>query len=73
MHIDRCYCFDWTFAELHEVAEAEGASTVAELQQHVRFGENCGLCHPYVRRMLRTGATCFDRIVEAADEPVLRR
>ena len=69
LHIDRCYCFGQTFADLRGVAEATGAETVAELQGHAVFGQRCQLCHPYVRRMLRTGTTVFDRIVREADEP----
>ena len=69
MHIDRCYCFQTTFAELQAVAEATGSKRVAALQEHVLFGQRCKLCHPYVRRMLRTGTTVFREIVTEADEP----
>ena len=69
MNIDRCYCFQKTVAELKTVAEATGATRVAALQEHVVFGQQCTLCHPYVRRMLRTGATVFHEIVTEADEP----
>lgn len=72
MRIDRCYCFATTFAALREVAEATGAETVSELQAHAVFGRRCRLCHPYVRRMLRTGATSFGEIVTEADEPADR-
>lgn len=69
LRIDRCYCFGRTFAELKAVAEATGAATVPALQQHAVFGQQCRLCHPYVRRMLRTGETVFREIVTEADEP----
>lgn len=69
MRIDRCYCFDVPFETLKGVAAAEGAETVVELQEYCEFGRRCTLCHPYVRRMLRTGTTVFDRVVTAADEP----
>jgi bacterioferritin-associated ferredoxin len=69
MRIDRCICFHKTFAELKCLAERTGASTVSELQQHVAFGQKCRLCHPYVRRMLRTGRTAFHEIVTESDEP----
>lgn len=69
MTIDRCYCYDWTFAELKAIAEAEGAETVAALQEHATFGQNCELCHPYVRRMLRTGETVFGEVIQEEDEP----
>ena len=69
VRIDRCYCFQKTFAELRRAADATGARTVEELQDHVRFGLNCRLCHPYVRRMLRTGQTVFEKVIEERDEP----
>ena len=69
MTIDRCYCFAKTFAELAEVASATEATTVCELQEHVTFGQKCQLCHPYTRRMLRTGETVFHQIVTEEDEP----
>lgn len=69
MHIDRCLCYQTTFAALRDVAAATGSATVAELQAHADFGRRCGLCRPYVRRMLRTGATVFHEVVTEADEP----
>ena len=62
--IDRCVCFQRTFAELRAVAEATGARTVEALQQHAAFGQRCKLCHPYVRRMLRTGETVFHETID---------
>jgi len=69
MHIDRCFCFDRTFRELKTVADATGATSVEDIQAAVDFGHNCKLCHPYVRRMLRTGDVTFDTIVRDEDEP----
>ena len=63
IRIDRCYCFGKTFAELKRTADRTGAATVAELQRHAAFGQRCKLCHPYVRRMLRTGETVFHEII----------
>ncbi len=63
MRIDRCLCYLRTFKELRAIAEETGAATVAELQRHVKFGLNCRLCHPYVRRMLRTGETMFSEVI----------
>jgi len=69
MRIDRCVCFNRTFVELKEVAERNAAASIEMLQDHVEFGLQCSLCHPYVRRMLRTGETCFGQIVTDEDEP----
>ena len=67
--IDRCLCFGKPFAELAVVAAGTDAETVAELQEHALFGRKCALCHPYVRRMLRTGETAFHHVVTDEDEP----
>lgn len=69
MRIDRCTCFAQTFAALKAVAVQTGATTVPELQRHVTFGQQCRLCHPYVRRMLRTGQVVFSEIITEADAP----
>lgn len=68
IHIDRCYCFQMTFEELRGVAARTGASSVEELQAHREFGLRCRLCHPYIRRMLRTGRVVFHEIITADDE-----
>lgn len=64
MTIDRCYCYQQTFADLKAVADETGVDSVAALQAEVTFGHNCRLCHPYVRRMLNTGQTVFHDVLE---------
>jgi bacterioferritin-associated ferredoxin len=69
MHIDRCYCYQELFADLKRIADEEDVRTITALQEHVAFGHNCQLCHPYVRRMLRTGDVAFDHVIRERDEP----
>jgi len=69
MRIDRCYCYQKTFAELQTLADDTGADSVEDLQAHAVFGHNCQLCHPYVRRMLRTGETVFHNVIAPEDAP----
>lgn len=69
MRIDRCVCFERTFEELKEVADKNSAHSLTMLQKHVDFGQKCELCHPYVRRMLKTGETWFDHIIAETEEP----
>ncbi len=69
MTIDRCYCYEKTFETLRAVAEETDADSIEDLQAHVTFGQNCQLCHPYVRRMLETGQTTFDEIIEEDATP----
>ena len=66
--IDRCVCFQVRFTDLNRLADASGAATVAVLQDAAAaagtpFGQRCGLCHPYVRRMLATGETVFTEVI----------
>ena len=56
--IDRCVCFEVTFEQLKRCADDEGLA-LDELQQRFGCGRGCGLCLPYIRRMLETGQTCF--------------
>ncbi len=68
MIINRCVCFNQTFAKLKEIAQSNACDTLEALQRHIIFGENCGLCKPYVRRMLQTGETVFREVInEPAD------
>ena len=70
MAVTRCVCFDKTFAELKAVANSVEAGTLEELQKHVVFGQNCKLCHPYVRRMLETGETVIPIPLETSHRDV---
>ncbi len=58
--VTRCVCFGKKFTELKKIATRHNATTINELQKHVRFGENCKRCHPYVKLMLETGQTEFE-------------
>jgi len=68
LRIDRCVCVNVTFAELKETAEAEGLDAAA-LGRRYGCGLGCGLCSPYVRRMVRTGETVFREVLTERDEP----
>jgi bacterioferritin-associated ferredoxin len=58
MAVDRCVCFNKTFAELKRLREQSGGG-FAELQAATRCGSNCGLCVPYIKLMLVTGRVTF--------------
>jgi len=60
--VTRCVCFNQSFRRLKRVARRNRATTIEQLQDHVRFGHNCRRCHPYVCRMLATGETEFETI-----------
>ena len=62
--IDRCICQRTTFAQL--LPRARSAQwTLEDLIRETGCGGQCGLCRPYLRRMLQTGETVFHEIIEA--------
>ena len=60
--IDRCVCRNRRFAELLPEAR-DRAWSLNELTRETGCGGQCGLCRPYLRRMLATGETAFDHIL----------
>ena len=60
--VDRCVCFDKTFAEMKTKIEKHGITTLDELKKYFVFGENCRICIPYVELILKTGKTEFEVI-----------
>jgi bacterioferritin-associated ferredoxin len=53
-----CVCRRVPFARLLPLARAEGWG-LDELVSATGCGASCGLCRPYLRRMLATGETEF--------------
>jgi len=50
------------FGRLLAEARADGW-TQAELERNTGCGVQCGLCRPYLRRMLATGETVFHELL----------
>lgn len=63
LQIDRCVCRNRRFADLLDQARSEGLA-LAGLMWETGCGDQCGLCRPYLRRMLSTGETVFHQIIE---------
>lgn len=63
IRIDRCVCRSMPFARLLPVARSKGW-TLEDLIRETGCGGQCGLCRPYLERMLATGTTVFDELIE---------
>jgi bacterioferritin-associated ferredoxin len=63
LQITMCVCRRTPFARLLPVARAEGW-TLEHLMAETGCGDQCGMCRPYLRRMLETGQTLFTEIIE---------
>ena len=62
VRVDRCICKATSFEVLHARATAEGWDLEA-LMRETGCGAQCGLCRPYLRRMLLTGETEFYQLL----------
>lgn len=67
IRIDRCICFQKSFAELKVIAQQHGAENIEALQKYVSFAQKCRLCRPYVAEMLRSGQTVFTQLIVPSD------
>jgi bacterioferritin-associated ferredoxin len=62
IQVTGCICKATPFAELLPRARAHGWD-LADLMRETGCGAQCGLCRPYLRRMLRTGETVFHELL----------
>jgi len=69
VRIDRCVCHKVTFAEVRDWCTKHPCAGLEEVQREFGCSTGCGLCEPYVRRMMRTGQVVFTEIVIDRDEP----
>lgn len=54
-----CLCYPHAFEEIKEMAAQQDWTTVGDITEAVGCGGGCGLCRPYLKRMLQTGETAF--------------
>ena len=59
-----CICHKRTFAELKQLAGEHSLTTLEEITTATGCGSGCGLCRPYIARMLQTGETAFPVLSE---------
>ena len=62
MQITTCLCRGVTFAQLLPRARAADWD-LPTLMRETGCGAGCGLCRPYLRRMLATGETVFHELL----------
>jgi bacterioferritin-associated ferredoxin len=62
LEITRCLCRGVAFAQLLPLTRQNGWN-LEELMRRTGCGAGCGLCRPYLRRMLATGETTFRELL----------
>lgn len=60
--VTMCLCRRMPFARLLPLAR-ERNWTLEDVIRETGCGDQCGLCRPYVRRMLLTGETTFTELL----------
>jgi len=60
--ISQCVCRHIPFAELLPLARARGWDLEA-IRRETGCGDQCGLCRPYLKRMLQSGETEFHEVI----------
>jgi len=60
--ITRCVCQRMLFAVLHPLARERGW-TLEDVMRETGCGDQCGLCRPYLREMLRAGTVEFHQVL----------
>jgi len=49
---------------MKKTADKYELKSINELKECIEFGNNCQFCHPYIERMLKTGETEFEPVIE---------
>ncbi|MEO8666531.1 MAG: (2Fe-2S)-binding protein [Ignavibacteria bacterium] len=62
--ITKCICFDTTFKEMKKIMKENNLKTLEELREVKMVAVNCRLCVPYILKMINTGKTKFETIIE---------
>ncbi len=60
--VSRCICMRFPFERLLPLARERGWTT-EDVMRETGCGDQCGLCRPYLRRMLATGQTEFTELL----------
>jgi bacterioferritin-associated ferredoxin len=62
IRVTQCICRRVPFDRLLALARERGWA-LADIMRETGCGDNCGLCRPYLRRMLATGETIFSELL----------
>lgn len=57
--VKMCVCHRKKFDLILELAEGKNLRTLDEIIEADIAGKGCGMCHPYIKKALKTGETRF--------------
>ncbi len=53
--VDRCICHDVPFSDILAWADGQDSPTLDDVGAEFGCGTSCGMCRPYLRRVLEEG------------------
>lgn len=71
--VSRCICCNQEFSHVLAVARDRGCSTVAELKEHLHVSAKCGLCIPFIQKVIETGETVIPLMNQEESDALLGR
>lgn len=57
--VKMCVCHRTSFEQIYEEAHKRNLLSTEELIKAKVCGTGCGMCHPYINKMMVTGQTMF--------------
>lgn len=63
-NILKCICYDTTFEQMKKIMKEKNINSIEELKEIKLVASNCKLCLPYIKKMIETGQTEFDIILD---------
>jgi bacterioferritin-associated ferredoxin len=62
--ITKCICNDITFEKINKKINEKKIKRIEDLRKVMTVASNCKLCLPYINKMIETGQTSFENILE---------
>ena len=63
-NITKCICFDMSFSQMKKTMNDRNIRSIEEFRKIKPVATNCKLCLPYINKMIETGKTEFEIIIE---------
>jgi bacterioferritin-associated ferredoxin len=57
--VQKCVCHRVKFEDIYAIVIEQNIDSIDDLIDQKICGAGCGMCHPYVQKMLVTGETSF--------------
>ncbi len=67
--ITHCVCLRKSFGYVKHIAQEKNLTDIREVMKETKCGTRCKKCVPYLQKMLETGETKFDGVLDVRKKP----